>query len=120
MSRRLRSRVSCWGIRRLRPAASWAPAFPARSPSSYCRLIARNGCVSPEERGALEESLRARMEEVNAQLDPHERLNFIAIVEGPWTIGNERITPTLKIKRAAVEARYQPLVNEWERLNRSV
>jgi long-chain acyl-CoA synthetase len=47
-------------------------------------------------------------------------LNFIAIVDGPWTIGNELMTPTLKIKRASVEGRYQPLVDQWEKLNRPV
>jgi len=106
------------------PAIEACCVMGAGLPRAFALVVlspdARNGCVSPGERKALEESLRARMEELNAQLDPHERLNFIAIVDGPWTIGNELITPTLKIKRAAVEARYQPLVNEWERLNRPV
>lgn len=93
-------------------------------PSAFAVVVlspdARRGCVGPGERKALEESLRARMEGVNAQLDPHERLNFIAIVDGPWTIGNELMTPTLKIKRTAVESRYHPLVDQWESLKRPV
>jgi len=78
---------------------------------------ARKQCVDPDAHKALEQSLRTQMEEVNAQLDPHERVNFIAVVEGPWTVGNGLMTPTLKIKRAALESRYQALVDNWEKHN---
>ena len=81
---------------------------------------ARRGCAACDRKKALEESLRARMQEVNAQLNPHERLNFIAIADGPWTIGNGLMTPTLKIKRAALEGRYQAFVDNWERHNSPV
>lgn len=93
-------------------------------PSPFALVVlspeARARCITADERAALEQSLRVQMEEVNAQLDPHERLNLIAVVDGPWTISNELITPTLKIKRAAVETRYHPLVQHWERLNTPV
>src|SRR6516164_2605470 len=106
------------------PAIETCCVMGAGLPSAFAIVVlspdARQGCVGADERKALEESLRARMEEVNTQLDPHERLNFIAIVDGPWTIGNELITPTLKIKRAAVEGRYQPFLDQWERNNRPV
>jgi long-chain acyl-CoA synthetase len=106
------------------PAIEACCVMGAGLPSAFAVVVLspdiRRDCVGLNERKALEESLREQMEEVNAQLDPHERLNFIAIVDGPWTIGNELITPTLKIKRAAVEGRYQPLVDQWEKLNRPV
>jgi long-chain acyl-CoA synthetase len=63
---------------------------------------------------ALEQSLLERMNEVNAMADPHERLGFIAIADGPWTIGNEFLTPTLKIKRATLERRYLAMAVSWE------
>jgi long-chain acyl-CoA synthetase len=104
------------------PAIEACCVMGAGLPSAFALVVlspeARGSCGRPEPRKALEESLRTRMQEVNAQLDPHERLNFIAIVDGPWTIGNELLTPTLKIKRAAVESRYQPLIDEWERRKR--
>ncbi len=75
---------------------------------------ARNRCIAGEEREAFEQSLLEQMNEVNAQADPHERMRFIAVVEGPWTIANEFLTPTLKIKRTALEGRYLPLVSVWE------
>jgi len=71
-------------------------------------------------REALEQSLLEQMNEVNTDVDPHERLNFIAIVEGPWTIANEFLTPTLKIKRAVLERRYLAMIENWEKLNSAV
>lgn len=86
------------------------------SPFAICLLTpeARAKCADPAQKKEIENSLRAQMEEVNAQLDPHERVAFLAIVEGPWTIGNGLITPTLKVKRAAMEQLYQPLVDMWK------
>jgi hypothetical protein len=53
------------------------------------------------------------MADLNADLDPHERLSLIVIGDGPWTVGNGLITPTLKIRRAALENHYYTLIEEW-------
>ena len=45
---------------------------------------------------------------------------FAAIVEGPWTIGNGMMTPTLKLKRATVETQYLAYVDFWESQDRTV
>ncbi len=68
----------------------------------------------------LEASLRDLMETVNAQLDPHEQVSFVAVVYGPWTIGNDAMTPTLKIKRGVLETRYQNFVEDWSRRSQPV
>ena len=60
------------------------------------------------------------MREVNGRRDPHERLAFLAVVEGPWTIANSLLTPTLKIRRGALEARYERLVGHWGAQNRLI
>jgi long-chain acyl-CoA synthetase len=75
---------------------------------------ARERCIDPRERAAMEKSLAERMAAINAGLDPFERLNMIVIAEGPWTIGNGLMTPTLKIRRGVVEDRYLRLIDEWE------
>jgi long-chain acyl-CoA synthetase len=76
---------------------------------------ARKRCGTRDEKKAIEDSLIAQMEQVNAQLDPHERVRFLAIADGPWTVGNGLMTPTLKIKRSVLEARYQAFVDSWEK-----
>jgi long-chain acyl-CoA synthetase len=74
----------------------------------------------PTERAAVEQTLLDLMNTVNTQLDPHEQLSFVAVAQGPWTVGNGFITPTLKIKRNVLESRYQPCVDEWLKQNRPV
>ncbi len=81
---------------------------------------ARKRCASPVARETMERSLRARLEEVNAQLEAHEKVSFIAIVDGPWTIFNGHITPTLKLRRNVVESRYQKLAEQWNLQNAPV
>lgn len=80
----------------------------------------RKRCADPQAQQEVEESLRVRLAEVNGQLDAHERLTFIAIVDGPWTISNGLLTPTLKIRRHALEGRYLALVDEWKKQSRTV
>ncbi|NQD95051.1 AMP-binding protein [Pseudomonas sp. CrR25] len=64
-------------------------------------------------RGELEGSLKALLEEVNQSLDKHERLQGLVLVKEVWTVDNGFLTPTLKIKRAAVEGTYGARFAEW-------
>ncbi len=93
-------------------------------PSPFAVLLlseqARQRSSDPQARRALETSLQALLEGVNAHLDPHERVAFIAIVDGPWTVGNGLMTPTLKLKRPVLESRYQGLVDSWKASNRPI
>lgn len=82
--------------------------------------IARERCIDPQERAKVEESLRSRMETINAELDPFERLCMIVIADGPWTVANGLITPTLKIRRGFLEDRYQQRIDEWRSQNSPV
>ena len=81
---------------------------------------ARERCGNPEGRRAMEESLVARMEEVNAELDPFERLSMIVVAEGPWTVANGFITPTLKVRRGALEDCYARMIEDWRAQNQVV
>ncbi len=67
----------------------------------------------PAHRDALGRSLEAHLAAVNAQLDPHEQLDFIALSPQAWTVENGFITPTLKVKRNVVEKHYEPRVAGW-------
>jgi hypothetical protein len=55
------------------------------------------------------------MEEINLDLDPFERVSMVVIADGPWTTHNDLMTPTLKIRRGALESRYEELIDEWRR-----
>ena len=66
------------------------------------------------QRADIEAKLIAELEAVNAQLEHHEQLRFIVISEQPWTIDNELLTPTFKVRRATLEQRLSPRFNSWE------
>lgn len=74
----------------------------------------------PQARSELESSLREHLESINAQLDPHEQLSFVAIVSEQWTEANGFVTPTLKVKRTLVENRYQQYFDTWANAQRPV
>lgn len=61
----------------------------------------------------LARSLDAQMKAINATLSPHEHLEKIVIASEPWTIENGLLTPTLKLKRGAIESRYEARVEDW-------
>ena len=93
-------------------------------PSPFAVILlsdkARAQCSNPAARVELEESLKDQMERLNEQLEPHERVKFLAIADGPWTVGNGLVTPTLKIKRSLLEARYESLIEDWQLRDRAV
>ncbi len=66
-------------------------------------------------REAVAESLDATLNEVNDTLESHERLSTLFVVDDPWTIENELLTPTLKIKRDKLEALYESMIREDSR-----
>jgi long-chain acyl-CoA synthetase len=74
----------------------------------------------PQARAALEASLAALLTEINKGLAHHERIAFIAIVDGPWTVANGLMTPTLKLKRPLLERRYETVVDNWKTRNRPI
>lgn len=57
------------------------------------------------------DSLKATLADTNAHLESHERLSNILIVDDEWTTENGLLTPTLKVKRDQLEARYGAAVN---------
>ena len=52
---------------------------------------------------------------VNAELESHERLDRLVVVREAWTPENGLLTPTLKLKRDVIEARYSDLVTKARR-----
>jgi long-chain acyl-CoA synthetase len=65
------------------------------------------------QRGAMEISLTAHLDAVNARLDPHEQLDCLVVVSEPWTVDNGFITPTFKVKRNRIEEVYAAQFERW-------
>ena len=59
-----------------------------------------------QEPQTIETALRGQAEKINATVDKHARIGAVIIATEPWTIENEVLTPTLKIRREKVEGRF--------------
>ncbi len=57
--------------------------------------------------------LEKLLEELNAELVDHERLRMLVVAQEPWTIENGCLTPTMKLKRSAIEKEVAGLVDDW-------
>jgi long-chain acyl-CoA synthetase len=64
-------------------------------------------------RQAMEVSLAAHLDAINAKLDPHEQLECLVVIDKPWTVDNGFITPTFKVKRNRIEEAYGALFERW-------
>ncbi|HIG31864.1 MAG TPA: AMP-dependent synthetase [Flavobacteriales bacterium] len=58
-------------------------------------------------------SLEKTMEVINPKLDSHEKLHNIVVIAEDWTIANNLLTPTMKIKRNAIEKIYKSNYVAW-------
>lgn len=58
----------------------------------------------------IRQSLSRSLNRVNAQLERHEQLGRIIVVPDAWTVENELLTPTMKIKRELIEEKYETVV----------
>lgn len=75
----------------------------------------RDECRQPEKRAVLERELISVLDQVNSRLEHHEQLRFIVLCREPWTPSNGLLTPTLKVRRSALEQKFSPSFNAWEK-----
>lgn len=64
-------------------------------------------------RQQLSARLEALLEAINREVEEYEALQFLAVVPEVWDIDNGFLTPTLKIKRDAVESAYAQHLDHW-------
>ena len=101
----------------LHPEIEQACVSGANMPQPYALVVlteqARADAKDGSKRAALERSLSEHLTKVNASLDQHENLEKLVVVSDPWTIENAMLTPTMKLKRSAIESAYEPKVEGW-------
>jgi len=67
----------------------------------------------PAARAELEASLAEHLQRINETLDPHERLQCLVVVTTAWTVENDVITPTFKVKRNRIDQLYAAHCERW-------
>ncbi|CAH0525028.1 AMP-binding protein [Vibrio hippocampi] len=53
------------------------------------------------------------VEKMNQQLESHQQIKGVLMVQDPWSIENGLLTPTLKIKRHLLEQKYHDIGQNW-------
>lgn len=84
--------------------------------SPYALLMlgeAARGRAAAGGRDAIMSSIEAHLAQVNQELPGYERLAFCAVVKDEWLTENGFLTPTMKMKRSAIEEAYKELEDGW-------
>ena len=68
---------------------------------------------SSDEKDKIAAEIEVHLKEINKQVDPHEALEFVAIVKDDWLPENGFLTPTQKIVRRKIEEAYEGNHNGW-------
>ena len=76
--------------------------------------------ADPAARTELQSSLGEHLKNINLTLDPHEQLKCLVVVTTAWTVDNDLITPTFKVKRNRIEDAYARHYERWESSNQKV
>jgi long-chain acyl-CoA synthetase len=86
-------------------------------PAAYALVVPAEGIrpklSDPQVKADFEAEMKAVLQRVNAKVADYEQLAKIVVAKEPWTIDNGQLTPTMKIKRAKIEANVAANVDKW-------
>ncbi len=88
------------------PLVSQAVVVGEGRPYLVALVVLDPDAASPQGDGAIDDELARGIEALNAVVSPPERIHRWAIVLGNWTADSAELTPTMKLKRREVEAKY--------------
>ncbi|MGI2259726.1 AMP-binding protein [Shewanella sp. GXUN23E] len=74
-------------------------------------LVQLSAGASEQPREHVRASLKQTLDGINPHLESHETVDAVVVVSEPWTIENDVLTPTLKIKRHVLEKLFSEKVD---------
>ncbi|MRT37253.1 AMP-binding protein [Acinetobacter sp. RIT698] len=80
----------------------------------------RNSLKQNPKRDEIENTLKALRLKINEELETHAKISFFVVVNEPWTMENDLLTPTMKIKRNKIESHYEPFLDAWAQQKKEV
>ncbi len=88
-------------------------------PAAYAVLVLdeflRPKLADAAVRAQVEAELTQLLDDANAQVASHEHLQMLVVARTPWSMEAGTLTPTMKIKRARIEAEVAGAVEDWYR-----
>jgi long-chain acyl-CoA synthetase len=76
--------------------------------------------ASAEGQAEIEASIAEHLKTINGSLDPHEQLDCVVLMKEPWTVDNDLITPTFKVKRNKIEDLFAKNYERWVGMRKKV
>ncbi|MBX2871245.1 MAG: AMP-binding protein [Saprospiraceae bacterium] len=73
-----------------------------------------------ESQEKVTERLESQLQEINTKLHGHERISTVIIAKEAWSPDNNLLTPTLKIRRGAIDECYMTKYEPWHSDKRRV
>ena len=65
------------------------------------------------DRKRYEKTTQKVISKMNSELESHEQIKGVLMINDPWSIENGILTPTLKIKRHVLEQKYHDVGQNW-------
>ena len=65
------------------------------------------------DKAAITANLKSELERVNQHLAPHEKISTMVVAKEAWSDTNKMLTPTLKIRRGAINEKYMEKMSDW-------
>lgn len=79
-------------------------------PGNILLVTLRAGALFVNSKAEITQFLQEILHKVNSNLLKYEKIVHIIVVKDAWTPANNRLTPTLKVKRRVVEKEYGQLI----------
>ena len=86
-----------------------------RGYSKTVMVCVLSALAQQQDRTVVEGALGEQAAAVNGSVEKHARIGAVILSSEPWTIDNEVLTPTLKIRRERVEERFGELAQRLAR-----
>lgn len=80
----------------------------------------RHKLKQDNQRDEIEATLITLKNETNLKLDSHEKIGFFVVIMDVWTMDNDMLTPTMKIKRNKIESKYESKIEAWVAQNKEI
>ena len=85
---------------------------------AYCRAKPGKGSEAKKDKKKKDKeevakSLEETMQEVNKLFDKHEKMKKVVVMQEEWTVDNNLLTPTMKVKRNVLEKEKTPNYEKW-------
>ena len=76
-------------------------------------LIVLSEAARQSDRQTVALGLQQTLDALNERVHTYERVRKLIVMKEPWTVENDLMTPTMKMKRSVIDARYGTQYEPW-------